>query len=770
MTSQPEGTLTASHWGTYRVSSSNGRVTAVQPFENDPEPSPMINAMPDVVHADCRVTQPMVRKGWLEDGFRSDTSGRGVEQFVAVSWDEAMDLVAAEINRVRTTYGNEAIFASSGWASAGTFHSATTQLKRFFNDVGGFVDQVTNYSFGSASVILPRVTGGMEPVMRPTSWPNIVENSKLLVAFGGISPKNSQVSKDGIARHETQDHVRDAYRAGVDLVQISPIRDDFTDEVDVDWIAPRPNTDTALMLGIAHTLVSEGLHDQQFLDRFCVGYDRFEPYLLGSTDGVAKNADWAADITGIEANRLRELARRMARTRTMITVSWSVQRCDHGEQPCWMAITLAAMLGQIGLPGGGVGIGYGSNATIGQQASRMPNFGLPQGGNAVSNYIPMARVVDMLLSPGLEYDFNGERLTYPDIRMVYWAGGNPFHKQQDINRFLKAWQRPESIIVHEPWWTPAARRADIVLPVTTTLERNDISAGLRDRFFVAMYQAVSPVGNARSDYDIFSGLAMRLGVFEEFTQGRDEMEWLRYMYGNAKKSAKKKNIDMPDFEVFWERGFWEFKTPEESSILFEGFRRDPNKMALKTPSGRIEIFSDTIDGFGYEDCPGHPTWLEPAEWLGSDKAEEYPLHLISNQPLRRMHSQLDFCEPSQGTKIAGREPVSIHPFDAAVRGISHGDVVRLFNSRGACLAGAEVKDSVRQGVVQLSTGAWLDPLDKTDIGSLEKHGNPNVLTIDKGSSRLAQSCMAQTALVEVEVYEGEVPPVTAFDTPDIADK
>jgi len=382
----------------------------------------------------------------------------------------------------------------------------------------------------------------------------------------------------------------------------------------------------------------------------------------------------------------------------------------------------------------------------------------------------MARVVDMLLSPGLEYDFNGERLTYPDIRMVYWAGGNPFHKQQDINRFLKAWQRPESIIVHEPWWTPAARRADIVLPVTTTLERNDISAGLRDRFFVAMYQAVSPVGNARSDYDIFSGLAMRLGVFEEFTQGRDEMEWLRYMYGNAKKSAKKKNIDMPDFEVFWERGFWEFKTPEESSILFEGFRRDPNKMALKTPSGRIEIFSDTIDGFGYEDCPGHPTWLEPAEWLGSDKAEEYPLHLISNQPLRRMHSQLDFCEPSQSTKIAGREPVSIHPFDAAVRGISHGDVVRLFNSRGACLAGAEVKDSVRQGVVQLSTGAWLDPLDKTDIGSLEKHGNPNVLTIDKGSSRLAQSCMAQTALVEVEVYEGEVPPVTAFDTPDIADK
>ena len=768
MTSPPDGTLTASHWGTYRVSSSNGRVTGVQPFENDPEPSPMINAMPGVVHADCRVTQPMVRKGWLEDGFCSDTSGRGVEPFVPVSWDKAMDLVAAEIDRVRTTYGNESIFASSGWASAGTFHSATTQLKRFLNDVGGFVDQVTNYSFGSASVIVPRVTGGMEPVMRPTSWPNIVENTQLLVAFGGISPKNSQVSKDGIGRHETQHHVRDAHRAGVSLVQISPIQDDFTDEVEVDWIAPRPNTDTALMMGIAHTLVVESLHDQQFLDRFCTGFDRFQPYLLGETDGIAKDAEWAADITGIAADRLRSLARRMAKTRTMITVSWSVQRCDHGEQPCWMAITLAAMLGQIGLPGGGVGIGYGSNATIGQQASRMPNFGLPQGGNAVSNYIPMARVVDMLLSPGSAYDFNGERLTYPDIRMVYWAGGNPFHKQQDINRFLKAWQRPESIIVHEPWWTPAARRADVVLPVTTTLERNDISAGLRDRFFVAMYQAVPPVGDARSDYDIFSGLAHRLGVFEKFTEGRDEMGWLRHMYSKAQNSAKKHNIDMPGFDVFWERGFWEFQTPEESSVLFEGFRADPNKMALKTPSGRIEIFSETIDGFGYEDCPGHPTWLEPAEWLGSVIAEKYPLHLISNQPLRRMHSQLDFCEPSQSTKIAGREPVSIHPHDAAARGISHGDVVRLFNSRGECLAGAEVKESVRQGVVRLSTGAWLDPLDASHIGSLEKHGNPNVLTIDKGSSSLAQSCMAQTALVELERYEGDVPPITAFEIPEIS--
>jgi len=757
MTDQtPTDPLTVSHWGAYRVQTEGGRVTGITAFEGDPEPSPMIQAMPGVVHHECRIERPMVRRGWLEDGHNSDTSGRGTEPFVAVSWEKALELVAAELDRVRTEHGNEAIFGSSGWGSAGSFHSAETQLKRFLNDIGGFVDQVTNYSFGSASVIVPRVTGSMEPVLRPTSWPGIVENTKLMVSFGGVSPKNSQVSKDGFARHETQNYLRDARAAGIEYVQISPVRDDFLDELDAEWLAARPNTDTAVMLGLAYTLVAEGLHDPDFLGRCCTGFNRFHAYLIGETDGLAKDADWAAEISGIDADTIRSLARRMAATRTMISMSWSVQRSDHGEQPCWMAITLAAMLGQIGLPGGGVGIGYGSIGTTGAPSSRMPGIGLAKGKNNVKAYVPVARVVDMLLNPGAEFDFNGNKLTYPDIRLVYWAGGNPFHKQQDLNRFLTAWQKPETIIVHEPWWTPAARRADIVLPVTTTLERNDIGCGLRDRFFIAMQQAVPPVGEARSDYDIFAGLAERLGVGEAYTEGRDEMDWLRHMYDVARQNASRLEIEMPGFDAFWEQGVFEFETPEESQILFEAFRNDPEKAALKTPSGKIEIFSETIDGFGYDDCPGHPAWLEPV------------VHLISNQPLRRMHSQLDFGGPSQDTKVAGREPVWLHPDDAASRGIDDGDIVRLFNDRGACLAGAVVTDRVRPGVVRLSTGAWLDPLDAGDIGSLEKHGNPNVLTVDKGSSKLAQSCIAQSALVDIERYDGEAPRITAYDTPAIA--
>ena len=761
-------TFTMSHWGAYYVESRDGRVTKVTPFERDPEPSPLIEAMPGVVHHDSRIARPMVRRGWLENGHASDTDGRGTEPFVAVSWDEALELVANELARTKAAHGNEAFYAASGWGSAGAFHSAASQMKRFFNGFGGFVDHVTNYSFGAASVIVPRVVGSMAPLSHPTTWPTIIDNTRLFLAFGGVSTKNSQVCMDGIGAHETQRYLRDARDAGVEFVQISPIRDDFADDLGAEWLALRPNTDTAIMLGLAHTLYVEGLHDTDFLDRFCVGFDRFRAYLVGESDGVPKDADWAEAISSIDAETLRALARRMAASRTMISLSWSVQRSDHGEQPCWMAITLAAMLGQIGLPGGGIGIGYGSNGLTGNPTPPIAPSRLPTGSNATGAYIPAARISDMLLNPGAEYDFNGERRTYPHIRVMYWAGGNPFHKHQDLNRLLKAWQRPETIIVNEMWWTPAARRADIVLPVTTTLERNDFVATGRDRFFVAMQRAVPPVGEARNEYDIFANLAGRLGFREIFTEGRDEMDWLRHMYDVTRQNAAEQKIEMPGFDEFWRDGFVEFPAPEDPPILFGAFRADPEQASLKTPSGRIEIFSDTIDGFGYDDCPGHPTWLEPAEWLGSDITARHPLHLLSNQPRHRLHSQMDFGAPSQASKVRAREPVRIHPDDAAPRGIKDGDVVRLFNDRGACLAGAEVTDGIRPGVLRLSTGAWFDPLDSDKIGSLDKHGNPNLLTLDKGTSRLSQSCSAQSALVEIELFEEDLPPITAYDQPATA--
>jgi biotin/methionine sulfoxide reductase len=242
------------------------------------------------------------------------------------------------------------------------------------------------------------------------------------------------------------------------------------------------------------------------------------------------------------------------------------------------------------------------------------------------------------------------------------------------------------------------------------------------------------------------------------------------LWDQARQRAAEAGFELPGLEALRQRETVSLPPAERDAVLLDAFRADPEANPLTTPSGKIEIFSQRIAGFAYDDCPGHPVWIEPYEWLGGALAREYPLHLISNQPRTRLHSQFDPGRVSRASKIKDREPMVMHPEDAAARGIADGDVVRAFNGRGACLAGVIVSDEVRRGVVQLSTGAWYDPEEPGVPGSLCKHGNPNVLTRDRGTSRLAQAPSAQTTLVEVERLEGEPPPVTAFEPPVIEER
>jgi len=516
------------------------------------------------------------------------------------------------------------------------------------------------------------------------------------------------------------------------------------DELGAEWLAPRPSTDSAIMLALANTLINEGLHDIAFLDKYTTGFDRFAAYVLGEADGTPKDADWAATIAELPAETIRDLARRMASQRTMISVAWSLTRQDHGEQTYWAATALACMLGQIGTAGGGIGYGYSAENSIGNHFTLLDAGSLPQGDKPISDFIPVARITELLENPNGKYEFNGETKTYPDIRMVWWAGGNPFHHHQDINRMLRAWQRPETIITNEWCWNAMARHSDIVLPC-------------RDPYIIAMSKVSEAPGEARNDHDIFAGIAKHLGTEETFTEGRDEADWLRWIYDVTKQRAE---VEMPSLENLRKDGFFFYPPPEQPTIMMSDFIADPVANALKTPSGKIEIFSETVESFGYDDCPGHPVWREPAEWLGN--ADKYPLHLISNQPKDKLHSQLDHGAVSRKGKLKNREPITLHPTDAAKRGIAEGDICRVFNDRGACLGTVMISDGVRQGVMQMSTGAWYDPIEP---GGLCKHGNPNVLTLDKGTSQLGQGPIAHSCLVEIERYEGEPPTVTAFVPP-----
>lgn len=759
---------TMTHWGAYDAKVQGGKLVELSPFAADPNPSSIGKFDPAVLTAPSRIKSPMVRAGYLASP-RSPSGRRGEDAFVPVSWEKAIDLVAAELARVREDHGNEAIFGGSyGWASAGRFHHAQSQLHRFLNVLGGYTAAVNTYSYAAAEVILPHVNGdtsGLE--YGHTSWPVIAEHTELFVLFGGIPLKNSQVSAGGLGAHHAQGGLHACRNAGVEFVNISPISSDAEGFLEARQLWIRPNSDTAMMLALAFTIVAEGLAATDFLETYCVGFDSFRAYLLGETDGQPKHPEWAAELTDIPADTIRNLAREMAAKRTMINVAWSLQRADHGEQPYWMAMTLAAIIGQIGLPGGGIGFGYGATNRVGAGARPFSWGSFSQGVNPVKRYIPVARIADMLLNPGEEIDYNGNRIRFPDIKLVYWAGGNPFHHHQDLTRLAEAWQRPQTIIVNEMWWTSTAKHADIVLPVTSPFERNDIGCARGEDYIVAMRKLIEPVGQSQSDFDIFANVAEKLQLRGVFTENRDEMSWLQGIYQACCNEAQRQGLAFPPFEEFWAVGHHRLARPDSEPVLWKPFRDDPVANPLKTPSGRFELFSARIAGFGYADCGGHAMWREPHEWLGSDKAKTYPIHLISNQPRARLHSQLDNGTVSRASKVADREPIWINIHDAADRGIVDGDIVRVFSERGALLAGAVVTNRVRRSVAQLATGAWYDPVTAGILRGMDRHGNVNVLTRDRGTSSLAQGPAAQSLLVEIERYEGDPLVVRAFDPPEI---
>lgn len=805
------------HWGVFtpHVTDDGRDVASVTAWGEDAAPSPLLGNVPGSVTRRSRVVRPTVRRAWWKNGPGPDPR-RGhttrPQDWVTPPWDEVLDALAAELHRVYEQHGPQAIYGGSyGWASAGRFHHAQSQLHRFLTVLGGYTRSVNTYSTGASEVILPRVLAD-EGVLAQyaTTWDVVAEHTEMLLAFGGIPVKNTGIDAGGSGDHPTPDALDRLRERGVHLVSVSPLRDDLprigqgygavppSDLVaehpretrgsgdrpagHVTWVPVSPGTDVALMLAMIHVLLTEGLADTEFLRTHCVGAEEVAAYVLGEADGVRRDPAWAEGICGIPAAQIADLAREAAARRTLVTVSWSLQRARHGEQPIWAGLALAAHLGQIGLPGGGYASGYGSMNKPGCSPTAFRFPALPQGVNPVREFVPVARVTDLLLHPGAEFAYDGGTFTYPDIRVVWWAGGNPFHHHQDLGRLREGFTRPDTVVVSDPFWTATARHADVVLPSTTSLERDDLG-GARSAARLTPMRAVAPrYAQARDDYEIYTAIAERLGLREEFTSGRDAAEWIAHLYEGFRDDLAHRRIlppgapvpDLPPFEEFWAGEGIDL--PRMGPLVaFEDFRADPVRHRLTTPSGRIEVASAQIASFDLPGCPGHPAWLAPQEWLGGERAEAFPILLLANQPAARLHSQLDDGATSLSTKIAGREPIRLNPADAAARGIEDGDVVLVRNDRGACLAGAVLGDDLRAGVAQLSTGAWFDPYDPARHGPEAGeaglptgacvHGNPNVLTADVGTSSLAQGCTGAHVLVEIERWDGPLPPVLAHVPP-----
>ncbi|WP_314721143.1 trimethylamine-N-oxide reductase TorA [Haemophilus pittmaniae] len=773
--------VTAAHWGPIGVVVQDGKAVKSGPAMQPAIVNELQSVVPDQLYSETRVKYPMVRKGFLANPGNSDTSMRGRDEWVRVSWDEALDLVHNQLQRVRDKHGSSGIFAGSyGWFSCGVLHASRTLLQRYMNATGGFVGHKGDYSTGAAQVIMPHVLGTIEVYEQQTSWDDVMANSDIIVLWGANPLTTMRIAWTSTDQKGIE-YFKKFQATGKRIICIDPQRSESAQMLNAEWLPINTATDVPLMLGIAHTLVSEGKHDKEFLKKYTKGYEIFEEYLLGKSDGQPKTAQWAADICGIPAATIKQLAADFSKNRTMLMGGWGMQRQRHGEQSHWMLVTLAAMLGQIGLPGGGFGLSYHySNggvptATGGTLGSITANPGVAAGAKTWLDdtskvAFPLARIADVLLHPGKTIDYNGSQITYPDIKAVYWAGGNPFVHHQDTNTLVKAFQRPDVVIVNEVNWTPTARMADIVLPATTSYERNDLtmSGDYSNLNIFPMKQVVPPQFEAKNDYDIFAELAKRAGVEEQFTEGKTEMEWLEEFYQTAFTTARNNRVAMPRFEKFWAANQpLTFETGEAARkwIRYGEFREDPLLNPLGTPSGKIEIFSDVIAKMHYDDCKGHPSWMEPEEYAGN-VTPEYPLALVTPHPYYRLHSQLAHTSLRQKYAVQDREPVMIHPADAKVRGIQDGDIVRIESPRGQVLAGAVVTENVIQGTVALHEGAWYDPLDLGKSAKpLCKNGCPNVLTRDEGTSKLAQGNSPNTCIVQVEKFIGKAPEVTVFKQP-----
>ncbi|ELC3207493.1 trimethylamine-N-oxide reductase TorA [Vibrio parahaemolyticus] len=775
--------VTGSHWGAFRAHIYAGKVQEIKPLELDKNPTEMLNGIKGIIYSPSRVRYPMVRLDWLKKHkYSADT--RGNNRFIRVTWDEALDLFYRELERVQKEYGPWALHAGqTGWNQTGSFNNCTAHMQRAVGMHGNFITKVGDYSTGAGQTIMPYVLGSTEVYAQGTSWSEILENSDNIILWANDPVKNLQVGWN-CETHESFKYLAElkekVAKGEINVLSVDPVKNKTQRYLENDHLYINPMTDVAFMLAVAHVLYNENLYDKKFIDTYCLGFEEFIQYVQGKTkDKVEKTPEWAAAICGVKADKIREFARMLVSGRTQILMGWCIQRQEHGEQPYWAAAVVAAMVGQIGLPGGGISYGH-HYSSIGVPSTGFAGPGgfprnLDQGMkpkwdnndfNGYSRTIPVARWIDCLLEPGKEINYNGGKVKLPDFKMMVISGCNPWHHHQDRNRMKKAFRKLQTVVTIEFAWTATCRFSDIVLPACTQWERNDIDVygSYSNKGLIAMHRLVDPLFQSKPDFQIMSELTQRFGRREEYTRGMSEMEWIESLYNDCKKANEGK-FEMPEFNEFWEKSVLDFGEGKPW-VRHADFRKDPELNPLGTPSGFIEITSRKIGRYDYEHCQEHPMWFEKSERShGGPGSDKYPFWLQSCHPDKRLHSQMCESEEFRATyAVQGREPVYINPIDAKAKGIKDGDLVRVFNGRGQLLAGAVLTDSYPRGVIRIEEGAWYGPLNEKE-GAICTYGDPNTLTQDIGSSELAQATSANTCIVDFEKFTGKVPPVTSFGGP-----
>ncbi|SKA29929.1 DmsA/YnfE/YnfF family dimethyl sulfoxide reductase [Consotaella salsifontis] len=683
---------------------------------------------------------------------------RGEGKFERISWEEAYDLVADNLKRVIAEHGNEAVYLNYGTGTLGgsvtrSWPPANSLIARLMNLCGGYLNHYGTYSTAQISFATPFTYG----TSADGNSPSDIANTKLLVMFGN-NPAETRMSGGGVIYHLAEARARSNAR----MIVVDPRYTDTAGGREDEWIPIRPGTDAALVAGLAHVLITENMVDQPFLDRYCVGYDEttlppeaprnghYKAYILGEgPDGIAKTPAWAASITGIPADRIIKLAREIGSTKPCcIMQGWGPQRHANGEMSSRAVLMLAILTGNVGISGGGSG---GREGSFSIPFERFPTLK-----NPVSTAIPVFMWTDAIkrgpemtaLRDGIQ---GKEKLDVP-IKFIWNYAGNALVNQHaDINRtdeVLGDDSLCEMIVVIDNHMTASARYADVLLPDLTTSEQMDLvmdaSAGNMN-YLIFADQAIEPLFECRSIYDMCSEIAARMGVKDAFTEGRTQEEWLRHLV----EINREKDPALPDLDSFRAAGIYKRHDPDGHHIAYKDFRADPEGHPLKTPSGKIEIYSQRLADIAatWELAPDDvidPLPIYASTFRGWDSPERktYPLQLTGFHFKARTHSTYGNVDV---LKAAAQQEVWINPIDAGPRGIANGDLVRVFNAEGETRLHAKVTPRIMPGVTAMGEGAW----HSADSSKVDHAGSINVLTTQRPSP-LAKGNPQHTNLVDVQ--------------------
>lgn len=630
---------------------------------------------------------------------------RGEGKFIRISWEEAIDTIAKETKRIKQIYGPGARYINYASGINATLRG-NVFAKRLLAYDGGFLDYYNTYSAACTETTTPYIYG----TATAGSTANTLEKSKMIMLWG-FNPVETMYNG------ELLEALRKAKERNIPIVVVDPRFSDTAATFATKWIGLRPTTDGALAAGMAYTIMEEKLLDLEFLNKFCIGFDKehmpegadlkdnYKDYLLGTYDGIPKDAQWASEITGVDVEDIKKLAIQYASCKPAALIpGLGPQRHGNGEQTVRATAILACITGNVGIEGGYAG------ASCGVKQHVWPMVPVPENPypGVISCFQWTRAICEGKAMTKQKDRIRGMNQLDADIKLIYNLASNTLINQHSdcysTDSLLKDTSKCEFIVVSDIFMTPSARYADILLPGASMFETCNLNLPWREgNFLLCSMPAIECLAECKIEYDWLVKVAEKLGIADKFTDGKQtSYDWQKYLYDKARKVE----LELPDYDEFEKNGGHKYSNQPHFYAFkeqIENFEQHP----FMTPSGKIEIYSQDLKETGL--VPALPIYVPSFEGPKDEKISQYPLQLIgwhNKFHTHSVHDNNEWTEDIDGMRLV------VNRNDALNYGLHEDEVVQVYNDRGKIEIKVHITERIVEGVVAMPQGGWFENRSK----------------------------------------------------------